>query len=71
MAKLVVTTFLTLDGVMENPAWSAPYWNDQISDFKHDELFAADAQLLGRVTYEGFAAGVAHHGEVQVTLVRG
>jgi dihydrofolate reductase len=32
------------------------YWNDDIGTFKHDELFDADAQLLGRVTYDGFAA---------------
>jgi dihydrofolate reductase len=56
MGKLIVTEFLTLDGVMEAPhTWSFPYWNDQISDFKHGELLAATALLLGRVTYEGFA----------------
>ncbi|HEX2620225.1 MAG TPA: dihydrofolate reductase family protein [Phototrophicaceae bacterium] len=55
MSKLVVTTFLSLDGIMEEPRWSMSYWNDQISDFKLKELFASDSQLLGRVTYEGFA----------------
>jgi len=49
--------FLTLDGVMEDPQkWSFPYWNDEIAKFKKDELFATDAHLLGRVTYEVFAA---------------
>ena len=33
-----------------------PFWNDDIAKFKHDELFATDAHLLGRVTYETFAA---------------
>jgi dihydrofolate reductase len=56
MRKLVVTTFLSLDGVMENPTWTVPYWNDEIANFKYEELFASDALLLGRVTYEGFAA---------------
>ena len=57
MRKVVVTEFLTLDGVMEAPhLWSFPYWNDEIEKFKHDELWASDAQLLGRVTYQGFAA---------------
>lgn len=56
MRKLVVTTFLSLDGVMENPAWTFPYWNDEIARFKGEETEAADALLLGRVTYEGFAA---------------
>ena len=55
--KIIVTEFLTLDGVMEEPQnWSFPYWTDEIGKFKHDELFASDAQLLGKITYEGFAA---------------
>ena len=55
MRKLVVSEFVTLDGVMENPAWSAPYWGDDIAAFKSAENMACDALLLGRVTYEGFA----------------
>jgi dihydrofolate reductase len=56
MRKIVVAEFLSLDGVMEEPAWTAPYWNDEIAKFKYDELFSSDAHLLGRVTYQGFAA---------------
>jgi dihydrofolate reductase len=56
MRKIVVTEFLSLDGVMEEPGWTVPYWNDEIAKFKYDELFASDAQLLGHVTYKGFAA---------------
>jgi dihydrofolate reductase len=57
MRKVVVTMFVTLDGVMEAPEkWCFPFWNDDIAKFKTDELFAADAHLLGRVTYEAFAA---------------
>ena len=56
MSKLMVTEFLSLDGVMEEPAWSLSYWNDSIAKFKKDELFASGAHLLGRVTYQGFAA---------------
>ncbi len=56
MRKIVVAEFLSLDGVMEAPAWTAPYWNDEIAKFKYDELFASDVLLLGRVTYQGFAA---------------
>jgi dihydrofolate reductase len=41
---------------MENPAWTFPYWNDEIAKFKGDETSASDAMLLGRVTYQGFAA---------------
>jgi dihydrofolate reductase len=56
MRKVIVTEFLSLDGIMEEPAWSAPYWNDDIAKFKGDEMLASDALLLGRVTYQGFAA---------------
>ncbi len=56
MRKLVVTEFVSLDGVMEQPAWTAPYWNDEIAQFKAEETLAGDALLLGRVTYQGFAA---------------
>jgi len=55
--KIVVTEFLTVDGVMEAPnKWSFPYWTDETAKFKLDELFASEVQLLGRVTYEGFAS---------------
>jgi dihydrofolate reductase len=65
MRKVVVTEFVSLDGVMEAPggddgyvhgAWTIPYWCDEIGVFKTEELFAADSMLLGRHTYEGFAA---------------
>jgi dihydrofolate reductase len=56
MRKIVVTEFLSLDGIMEEPAWTMPYWNDEIAKFKADEMLASDALLLGRVTYQGFAA---------------
>ena len=56
MRKLIVAEFLSLDGVMENPGWSLPYWNDQIAAFKGEETSSSDALLLGRKTYEGFAA---------------
>lgn len=55
--KVILSEFLTLDGVIEAPhEWSFPYWSDEIAAFKNDELFSAGALLLGRVTYEGFAA---------------
>lgn len=55
--KLVVTEFITLDGGFESPEqWSFPYWGDDISAFKERERQSADALLLGRRTFEGFAA---------------
>ena len=52
---LFATCFMTLDGVAENPSWSAPFWNDEIEAFKQEETDRTDALLLGRVTYEQFA----------------
>jgi dihydrofolate reductase len=66
MGKIVVTEFVSLDGVMEDPggaegfrygAWTFEYERGaEGNQFKLDELFGAEAQLLGRKTYEGFAA---------------
>ena len=53
--NLFATHFVTLDGVVENPSWSAPFWNDEIEAFKREETDRTDALLLGRVTYEQFA----------------
>lgn len=41
---------------MEDPRWTFRYWNDDIARFKGEESSASDALLLGRVTYQGFAA---------------
>ncbi|MGK7377130.1 dihydrofolate reductase family protein [Planococcus sp. 1R117A] len=56
MGKIVVSMYVTLDGVMELPSWTAPYWNDEIAKFELDLLSASDSLLLGRITYEEFAA---------------
>ena len=65
MGRIVVTEFVSLDGVMEDPGGSEDFkhggWTFQISrgeegdEFKLDETLASDALLLGRVTYEAFA----------------
>lgn len=65
MGKLVVTEFITLDGIVDDPGgaeararggWAFRFERgDEGDKFKWDEVVAADAQLLGRVTYEGFA----------------
>ncbi len=64
MRRIIVTEFLTLDGVMEDPGGSEKFerggWAFQFDrgpegdKFKIDELFASDAALLGRVTYQEF-----------------
>ena len=66
MGRIIVTEFVSLDGVMEDPGGSEDFkyggWTFELSrgdegnKFKLDELMEAEVQLLGRVTYEGFAA---------------
>jgi dihydrofolate reductase len=66
VGRIVVTEFVSLDGVMEDPGGSESFryggWSFEIARgdegdrFKLDEALSADALLLGRVTYEGFAA---------------
>jgi len=65
MGKIVVTEFMSLDGVVEDPGGAEDYkhggWSFEISrgdegdKFKLDEALASDALLLGRTTYDGFA----------------
>ncbi|MFC4216233.1 dihydrofolate reductase family protein [Pseudophaeobacter arcticus] len=56
MGKLIITEFMTLDGVVESPElWSLDFWSDEMAQFKMKELESASALLLGRKTYEGFA----------------
>jgi dihydrofolate reductase len=57
MRKLVESTFMTLDGVISRPQdWSPPYWDDEHVAYAEKLLEPADALLLGRDTYEVFAA---------------
>jgi dihydrofolate reductase len=66
MSRIVAVECLSVDGRMEmgDPegkegelgGWTAPYWNDELEKVQYDQLFRSDALLLGRVTYEGFAA---------------
>jgi dihydrofolate reductase len=66
MRRLIATEYVTLDGVVEAPGgedslgarggWSFSFWDEEAAKFKLDELFASDTLLLGRVTYQIFAA---------------
>lgn len=65
MRRIVVSEFVTLDGVIQDPGgvgeieeggWNIPYIDEEFGKYKFDELSASDALLLGRVTYQGFAA---------------
>ncbi len=69
MGRIVVTEFMSLDGVIEDPGGSEDFkyggWGfefsrgDEGDQFKLDETRSSDALLLGRKTYEGFAGRVA------------
>ena len=65
MRRIIVSEFVTIDNVMEDPGgaegfkyggWSFKFFNDEYMKYKRDELFAVDATLLGKKTYEAFAA---------------
>ncbi len=57
MGKIIVTEFMSLDGVMEEPRWTFEFDRGKEGDaFKSEELFDAESLLLGRNTYQGFAA---------------
>src|SRR6202165_2078680 len=65
MRKIIVSEYVTLDGVMEDPGgaegfnhggWSFGFGGAEQQQYKFEELFSCDALLLGRRTYEGFAA---------------
>jgi dihydrofolate reductase len=66
MRKIIVTEFITLDGVIEAPGgnetphphggWQFKYNSPETGKYKIDELSSVDALLLGKTTYEGFAA---------------
>src|SRR3954454_23427163 len=66
MGKVVVSQFVSVDGVIEDPGGAEDFehggWalqidrGDEGNEFKLDEVMSSDALLLGRVTYEGFAA---------------
>ena len=56
MGNVIVSEFVSVDGVMEDPVWTFEFDRGDDGDaFKLDEVMASDALLLGRVTYEGFA----------------
>ena len=56
MRRVIVSEFVSVDGVIEDPSWTFQFSSEEQEQFKFDELSASDALLLGRVTYEGFAA---------------
>lgn len=82
--KLVVTSFLSLDGVVQGPGgqdedrsggfvhggWAAPYFDDAMITQINDSMQVLDALLLGRRTYEIFAAHWPHLGDEDAVAAR-
>ena len=55
MRKLINSTYLTLDGVIENPVWTSPYFAEEAAEVATELTTGADALIMGRVTYDGFS----------------
>jgi dihydrofolate reductase len=55
MRKLINSTYVTLDGVIENPMWTVPYFDEEAVAFAGSQTDAADALLMGRATYDGMS----------------
>ncbi|HEX5203105.1 dihydrofolate reductase family protein [Paractinoplanes rhizophilus] len=55
MRKLINSTYVTLDGVIENPVWTSPYFAEEAIEVATELTSGADALLMGRVTYDGFS----------------
>src|ERR1700712_5455516 len=64
MKKLIVSEFITIDGVMEDPGgaegksyggWSLKFFSPESAQYKAEELFSCDTMPLGRLTYKEFA----------------
>ena len=65
MRNVVAAEYVTIDGVMQDPGgvgeiehggWTNAFYNDELDRYQREQLFASDALLLGRETFEGFAA---------------
>ena len=66
MRRIVWSEYISLDGVVDEPGeWSIPYFSDDLAQYKTEELYESDALLLGRSTYEGFAAAWPEMEEIE------
>jgi dihydrofolate reductase len=60
MRKIIADLFISLDGVVEAPeTWTGPYFSEDVGQMIGTEMAQSDTMLLGRVTYETFAASFA------------
>ncbi len=78
MRQLIVSEFITVDGVIEAPGgepthphtgWVSDYFSDELGAYKSEEVFEAESLLLGRVTWESFSgAWPTYEGEMAVRM---
>ena len=64
MARMITAVeYLTLDGVFENPVWTQPYFDETVGAHQGAIMQAADALLMGRVTYDGMSVAWPQAGD--------
>ncbi len=64
MRKIIAAEYVTLDGVMSDPAWTVPYWSDELAQLQDELISQCDTLLLGRVTYDGMSQAWPQMGDV-------
>lgn len=67
MRKLINSTYITLDGVIENPMWTMPYFDDEAMSLAGAQTTEADAMLMGRATYDGMSVAWSSRDESDPT----
>ncbi|MBO2447445.1 dihydrofolate reductase family protein [Actinomadura barringtoniae] len=61
MRKIINSTYITLDGVIQDPQnWTATFFDETAGELAAEQVFASDALIMGRATYDGFAAAWPH-----------
>ncbi|MHA3703075.1 dihydrofolate reductase family protein [Jatrophihabitans sp. YIM 134969] len=61
--RITAVEYLTLDGVFENPTWTQPYFDEAVGAHQGETMQAADALLMGRVTYDGMSVAWPQAGD--------
>lgn len=67
MRSLINSTYITLDGVIEAPYWTAPYFDESAAAFAGAQTQEADALVMGRVTYDGMSQAWPARGDDPTT----
>ena len=62
MRRFINSTSITLDGVIDSPVWTMPYFDDEAAAFAGSQTEAADTMLMGRVTDDGMFPAWSRYG---------